>query len=327
MDSRDIEVFRAVATELSFTRAARMLHLSQPSVSTRIKRLEAGLGVELFRRNTHGVELTSAGRRLWQLAEEHAALWQRIPLEVVGAAGQRPEPFRLRMATATPQVAEVVADTYRTFPHVAVEHLVTGAATGLRMLGQGSLHALLHEDHPAAPLTFPAHIRTATVVIDRPWVALPAGHPLAEREVVLLGDLAEEHWFARPEDVAGDSRFPFLHAVCAQAGFTPEIRYVAEGTDALVDHLQVGHCVALVPPYWQLPGACVVRPTDVSVSCRLFYAWHPNLPPELARWQLARFRSWYRERAESHPAYWRAIRANPDRYRDILDEVSELSAS
>ena len=48
MDIRDLQVFLAVSARLNFTRAAEDVHLSQPSVSVRIRHLEAELGVKLF---------------------------------------------------------------------------------------------------------------------------------------------------------------------------------------------------------------------------------------------------------------------------------------
>ncbi|HEY5058733.1 MAG TPA: selenium metabolism-associated LysR family transcriptional regulator [Gaiellaceae bacterium] len=76
MDERRLEVFVAVARRLSFSDAARSLHLSQPAVSQHVAALEADLGAQLFERTTRRVRLTSAGAALLDRAEsllrEHA---------------------------------------------------------------------------------------------------------------------------------------------------------------------------------------------------------------------------------------------------------------
>lgn len=59
--ARYIPAFLAVARYRSFTKAARMLHVSQPAVTLAIHQLENLLGVRLFNRNTHGVTLTQQG--------------------------------------------------------------------------------------------------------------------------------------------------------------------------------------------------------------------------------------------------------------------------
>src|SRR6478735_3172389 len=59
---RELECFTAVAEELSFTRAARRLHLSQPPLSRHIRALEEKVGARLFTREARVVALTQAGR-------------------------------------------------------------------------------------------------------------------------------------------------------------------------------------------------------------------------------------------------------------------------
>ena len=58
MEFGQIEAFLAVVSEGSFTRAAALLNLTQPSLSTRIHQLEQSLGGELFQRDKRPVQLT-----------------------------------------------------------------------------------------------------------------------------------------------------------------------------------------------------------------------------------------------------------------------------
>ena len=64
MEHRQLRTFRAVARELSFTRAAEELGYVQSSVTAQVKALEAELGVPLFDRLGRRVVLTDAGRAL-----------------------------------------------------------------------------------------------------------------------------------------------------------------------------------------------------------------------------------------------------------------------
>lgn len=63
---QQLRIFYSVAEGLSFSNAARELYLSQPHVSTQVKKLEVHFRVEFFRRSSRGVELTPAGVALFE---------------------------------------------------------------------------------------------------------------------------------------------------------------------------------------------------------------------------------------------------------------------
>jgi DNA-binding transcriptional LysR family regulator len=74
MDSDDLAVSLAVAEAGSIGRAAERLHIVQSAVTTRVRKLEDGLGTGLFRRHARGVALTAAGETLLPFARQIAQL-------------------------------------------------------------------------------------------------------------------------------------------------------------------------------------------------------------------------------------------------------------
>src|SRR5262245_817714 len=64
MNFAQLKAFQAVANNRSITRAAQLLHVSQPAVSKHLKKLEGEYGVKLFERNAGTAELTDAGSSL-----------------------------------------------------------------------------------------------------------------------------------------------------------------------------------------------------------------------------------------------------------------------
>jgi DNA-binding transcriptional LysR family regulator len=91
-----------------------------------------------------------------------------------------------------------------------------------------------------------AGIATTTVRRDRLLAALPAGHPLAQRESLTVADLRDEDFVAH----AGAGRSVMgsvLSTVCADAGFIPRIRHQVEETSTLVTLVAAGLGVAIVP--------------------------------------------------------------------------------
>ena len=64
MEIRQLEIFRALAEELHFARAAARIHCAQSNVTTRIRALEDELGAPLFNRLAKRITLTDSGRRI-----------------------------------------------------------------------------------------------------------------------------------------------------------------------------------------------------------------------------------------------------------------------
>ena len=103
----DAQTFLAVAEERSFSRAAGVLGLGQPTVSRRIAGLEARLGSQLFRRGRQGTELTEAGARLLPAAEQMAR-WAGEFGRLARGAEERPA-GTVRIAAPPGLAVEVLA--------------------------------------------------------------------------------------------------------------------------------------------------------------------------------------------------------------------------
>ena len=74
MEIRVLKYFLLVAREENITKAANLLHLTQPTLSRQLMQLEEELGVQLFRRSKHHIVLTEEGMLLRRRAEEIVAL-------------------------------------------------------------------------------------------------------------------------------------------------------------------------------------------------------------------------------------------------------------
>jgi DNA-binding transcriptional LysR family regulator len=120
--SRQLEYFRAVARELHFTRAAELLRVAQPALSQQIRKLERQLGVVLFERDHHRVQITAAGAALLGHAERILSDLEAAEQEMLGwAAGVR---GRIRLGAARglgAQLARLLAGFCGAYPAVDVE--------------------------------------------------------------------------------------------------------------------------------------------------------------------------------------------------------------
>ncbi|MEU9837696.1 LysR family transcriptional regulator [Actinomadura sp. NPDC048032] len=142
MGSRQLEYFRAVARELHFTRAAETLQIAQPALSQQIRKLERQLGITLFERNNHRVELTPAGSALLEHAERILSDIAAVEDEMRGwAEGTR---GRIRLGGArglTARLARLLAEFSGEFPAVDVELREMNTEEMVAGLGGGRLDA------------------------------------------------------------------------------------------------------------------------------------------------------------------------------------------
>lgn len=77
----DLSYFLELSSTLNFSRASERIGISQPSLSVAIKRLEQGIGTELFIRSKNGVTLTQAGKRLLSHTKQLMQLWESVKTE------------------------------------------------------------------------------------------------------------------------------------------------------------------------------------------------------------------------------------------------------
>ena len=82
VELRALRYFLAVAREENITRAAALLHMTQPTLSRQLMQLEEELGVKLFRRSQHRIILTDAGVLLRRRAQEIVGLAERAAREL-----------------------------------------------------------------------------------------------------------------------------------------------------------------------------------------------------------------------------------------------------
>lgn len=131
MDIRDLQIFLAVASEGSITRAAEKLEYVQSSISIRIQQLESELKTELFHRQRQGVRLTTSGEVLKSYAEKILFLAQEAERVVTDHSIPR-GPLRIGSleTTAAIRLPSILAEYHSAFPDVDLS-LRTGSTDEL----------------------------------------------------------------------------------------------------------------------------------------------------------------------------------------------------
>ncbi|MFE0629138.1 LysR family transcriptional regulator [Streptomyces sp. NPDC058864] len=184
LDLRLVRYFTAVAEHRHFGRAAEALHVTQPSLSRQIRRLEQQLGARLLDRTPRGTVLTRAGEVF--LPRARALLRSAASAAAETRAAARPSRITVGY-TAGLIVTPAVRELRHRHPDadVRTQHVPWNGASA----------ALLDHrvDALVTRLPFPTAGLHVTVLYDEPRVlVVPLDHHLAGRESVTLDDIAGE---------------------------------------------------------------------------------------------------------------------------------------
>jgi len=172
MDLRALEIFRAVATEGSVSKAATKLNRVQSNVSTRIKQLEERLGKSLFRRRSRGLTLTADGELLLGYADRLL----QLSMEASEAMNADAPSGTLRIGAMESTAAARLPDVLSAYAahHPAVDiALETGTAGAL-------MGRLMNHDIDVAFVAEPVefeHVRTRAVFTERLVLVVPDSFP------------------------------------------------------------------------------------------------------------------------------------------------------
>jgi len=242
MEFRQLRYFAVLATELSFTRAARKLHVSQPPLSYQIANLEAELGARLFNRTSRSVELSEAGKAL--LPHALAVLERiddarghvrrvaegvegRVKLGLAGSHFLGPLPRFIKQFRERRPGVEVVLHEMRPADHV-------------QALREGRLDLSISRSAPAD-----GELKAALLWRDPVVGVVPLGHRLAERTRIRVAELkGEDFVFLRLDSSAFAQR---VFDACVATGFAPRIVQEVVEIPAVLNLVAAGLGVSLVP--------------------------------------------------------------------------------
>ena len=141
MELRHLRYFVAVGEALSFTRAGRKLHLTQPSLTRQVKDLEGEIGVRLLERTKQHVSLTAEGRFFLNDAKRVLALSTEIVKSVQQLSHQENPPLNVGYVADLfyDLLPTTLASFRRTFPATGVNLFDMSGGDQLRAITDGKL--------------------------------------------------------------------------------------------------------------------------------------------------------------------------------------------
>lgn len=239
MEMHQLRYFAKVADLGNVTRAAEACHVSQPSLSQQISKLERELGQPLFERLGRGVRLTEAGKMFKRYSDQILSLTEDARTRVT----DDPDSGRITLA-AIPTIAPyylpgVLSRFAKECPRARVEIVEETTGNILRLLAEGDIDLAIL----ALPIQA-EHVHTKALFTEELLAVLPAHHPLARRPKVSLKDLVLEPFVVLNEAhcLTGATM-----SFCARHSASPLVTAKSHQLLTVLELVRLGQGVSLVP--------------------------------------------------------------------------------
>jgi DNA-binding transcriptional LysR family regulator len=264
LEADGLRAFAVFARQLNFTSAAALLHLSQPSLHAKIRKLGQALGADLYERDGRGLRLTAAGRRLDTFAQDNARRTDDFFAELHGrqapitiAAGRGA--FRWVLG---PGVRSLV-QAGRGLDLVTANREEALAA----VLGGRADLAVLANDPP------PRAVRSAQLAVHPQTLIVPREHRLAGHDDLRLAQLDGLDLVVPPPDRPHRRA---LDRALLDAGVSWRVAAEVDGWDLLVHFVTLELGMTIVNGCVLPPAGFVAVPVVDLPPVRYWAAWRAS---------------------------------------------------
>jgi LysR family hydrogen peroxide-inducible transcriptional activator len=279
---RDLQYAVAVAEERHFGRAAERCHVSQPTLSGQVRKLEESLGVTLFERTSRSVAVTAVGATILQHARR--ALEQAAQIEDIARARRDPMAGPLRLGvipTVSPYLMPLVLGALKQrYPALTPVLFEEVTESLLQRLAAHEIDAAVLATTPDAPEL------ASLPLFDEPfWVACPRDHPLSGLPEIAEADLADVDLLLLTD---GHCLRDQVLKVCARPRETAGHRFAdlrASSLETLLNMVAAGFGCTLVPalavrsPHLN-NAEVVIRPLRLATAVRPVGLWFRRSFPQ-----------------------------------------------
>ena len=264
MNLEQVRYFLAIAETGNFTQAAERLFVSQPSLSSGIKKLEQELGVTLFERGGRRTQLTPAGQLFLEKAQK---ILQEYELALYQLRDFQKRPTLRLGILCTLSIASIsglISAFRKQYPEVTLE---------LRDSHVDNLSCWLANreiDLAVTALEDSEDPQTSLKLFDqRLLLAVPSAHPFAQRKTINLSELDDqpyiervncEFWRASPQ-------------MYESAGVEPHIIYRADSEEWVISLIQAGWGMSVMPEWQNLTGIVYLCVSEINLNRTVGLKW------------------------------------------------------
>lgn len=236
MDIHSLLYFKKVAELQHITRAARELHVAQPSLSRTIAGLEAELGVRLFERVGKNIQLNGYGEIVLRHTNNIVREMTDIEDELTEARGRGSRTVTISLYAASKLLPRLVMDFKREYPLIRLRIVQDGLGTAMQQ-GESDLSIF----SSSQPCTAENEV---TLIEEEILLALPEANPLSQQSSVDLRDVASEEFICLQR---GKSLRTITDMYCKLAGFEPTVILESDSPETVRELIRAGIGMSFIP--------------------------------------------------------------------------------
>jgi DNA-binding transcriptional LysR family regulator len=287
MESRQLGYFIEVAKQLSFSKAAEKLNVTQPTLSKMVKNLEEELDVLLFDRTTKHMELTDAGEIVFEEAQEILRLMNNLSDKLADRMKIKKGHIKIGLPPVIGSLffPNLIRDFRQCYPNIQIGLEEEGAKKVEKMIEEGTV------DFGVAVLPVNQELFDSIPFVKSELnLIVDAGHPLAEADTIPLKTLKNESFLFMREGFVLHDR---IHEHCIQAGFNPNVIYESSQWDFITEMVANGNGVAILPePLCRKLDPSVIKAISIiepKIPWDLAVIWKKNKYLSYATQELLQF--------------------------------------
>ncbi|KMY55280.1 transcriptional regulator [Bacillus sp. FJAT-27231] len=283
MEIRHLQYFITIVEKHTFTNAASALHISQPSLSASIKKLENELGLVLLDRSSREVQLTKEGKILYQEAKKLVNHFEHVENEMKRLKEQGPLELSIGVIESTKYwVPKILARFKGEYKHVRIHLMDILSLTDVeKALSNFNIHLAITNQYINSE-----EIEVIPIYEEKLVALLPENHPLRNNETLTIEELNQEPFIICKEGF--QTRTDILNAF-QKAGIKPNIQFEIERFETACRLVEEGLGATVLPEnyvkYSETTHFHVKPLEDPNLSRIVYVAFDKNryLPPLVLR--------------------------------------------
>jgi DNA-binding transcriptional LysR family regulator len=265
---RQLKVFEAVARHLSYSKAARELHLTQPAVSMQVRSLEESIGLPLTEQLGKRIFLTEAGREVFHYSHNIAGLLSDMEAVLTGLKGLEHGNLKIAVASTANYYSTQLLTRFRAIhPTITINLDVTNRQSIIAQLVANQIDLAIMGLPPEG-----LDLQTESFMENPLVMIAPPTHRLAGKKTIPLRDLVQESFVVREE---GSGTRGAMERFFREHGMSPRLELVMSTNEAIKEAVQAGMGLAVVSLHTVLleleTGRLVILPVEHFPILRHWY--------------------------------------------------------